>query len=176
MPSFPPEPTDPALACNDLVRGIAGEFRRRLQGEYLPRIARCVQLLGPARLWQRPGPHGNSVGNLLLHLRGNTTQWILAAFGDVDDQRQRDWEFAAEGGSDGDSLLATLTAVVERACEVVDGLDATELLRVHRIQQRYDETGLAAVLHVLEHFSGHAGQIYAWTKQALGIDLKFYDL
>lgn len=176
MYTQPPAAPDPNTACNGLVRGIAVEFRRRLQGEYLPRIAYCVNRLGPERLWQRPGLHGNSVGNLLLHLRGNTTQWILAAFGQVTDQRQRDQEFAADGGHDGDSLLAALGNVVAQACAVVDGLDATELLRVRRIQQRYDETGLAAVLHVLEHFSGHAGQIYAWTKQVCGIDLQFYDL
>jgi uncharacterized damage-inducible protein DinB len=172
----PSAAADPATAGAGLVRGIAVEFRRRLQGEYLPRIAYCVKLLGPGLLWQRPGPFGNSVGNLLLHLCGNTTQWILATFGKVADQRQRDLEFAADGGHDGDRLLAALTVVVEQACAVVDGLDAAELLRVRRIQQRYDETGLAAVLHVMEHFSGHAGQIYAWTKQARGVDLKFYDL
>jgi len=32
------------------------------------------------------------------------------------------------------------------------------------------------VLHVMEHMSGHAGQIYAWTKQVTGKDLAFYDL
>jgi hypothetical protein len=47
---------------------------------------------------------------------------------------------------------------------------------VRTIQQRYRESGLQAVLHVLEHFSGHAGQIYFWTKQVTGQDLKFYDL
>lgn len=45
-----------------------------------------------------------------------------------------------------------------------------------RTVQGYRETGLSAVLHVLEHSSGHAGQIYAWTKQAADSDLAFYDL
>lgn len=159
-----------------LAAGVAREFRRRLQGEYLPRIRVCVQLLGDEVLWRRPGPHGNSVGNLLLHLAGNTTQWILATFGAVADQRHRPAEFAAEGGVSGETLLANLAAVVEQACALVDGLSVAELLRERRIQQRYQETGLAAVLHVLEHFSGHAGQIYAWTKQVTGTDLRFYDL
>ena len=42
--------------------------------------------------------------------------------------------------------------------------------------QGYAETGLSTILHVLEHSSGHAGQIYSWTKQVTGVDLAFYDL
>lgn len=166
-------PDDPARR---LARGVAAEFRRRLQGEYVPRIRRCVELLGDAGVWQRPAPHCNSVGNLLLHLAGNTTQWILATFGACDDARDRKAEFAAEGGLPAAELVLRLAAVVDRACDVVDGLSIDDWLRQRTVQQRYAETGLSAVLHVLEHFSGHAGQIYAWTKQATGQDLRFYDL
>lgn len=155
---------------------VAAEFRRRLLGEMLPRLRDCVRRLGDACLWQRPGPTGNSVGNLLLHLRGNTTQWILATFADEPDRRARSAEFAAAGGASGEELLAALADCWARACDVVDGLSVEQLLRERTIQGRYRETGLAAVLHVLEHCSGHAGQVYAWTKQATGADLRFYDL
>lgn len=164
---------DPAAA---LARGVAVEFRRRLQGEYLPRIAHCVDLLPADAVWRRPAPHCNSIGNLLLHLAGNTTQWILATFGDTRDARDRPAEFAAVDGAAGADLVADLRTVVDRACAVVDRLSPAELLRERTIQQRFAETGLGAVLHVLEHFSGHAGQIYAWTKQVTGKDLRFYDL
>ncbi|MBL9077620.1 MAG: DinB family protein [Planctomycetes bacterium] len=163
---------DPAA----LTRSIAHEFRRRLLGEMLPRISACLDRLGPAGVWQRPAPHCNSAGNLVLHLCGNATQWILATFGVVPDQRVRDEEFAATGGPSPAELKARLTAVWTRCCDTVDALPAAEWLRERTIQQRYRETGLTAVLHVLEHASGHAGQIYAWTKQATGQDLRFYDL
>ena len=159
-----------------LARIVAGQFRRRLLAEQLPRLRVCVGMLGDAGVWRRPAPHCNAVGNLLLHLRGNTTQWILATFGAVDDARNRPAEFAATEGSTGAELLDALAAVWQRACDLVDGLSVAELLRPRLVQGRYTETGLAAVLHVLEHCSGHAGQIYAWTKQATGQDLKFYDL
>jgi uncharacterized damage-inducible protein DinB len=167
-----PEPD----AAQALARGVAVEFRRRLQGEYVPRIRRCVELLGEADVWSRPRDNCNSVGNLLLHLAGNTTQWILATFGDVDDRRDRAAEFAAENGATGTELTAHLAAVVDRACAAVDRLSPQDLLRPRVVQQTFEETGLSAVLHVLEHFSGHAGQIYAWTKQVTGKDLRFYDL
>ena len=164
--------TAPAVA---LARGVAQEFRRRLLGEQLPRIAKCCELLGEERVWQRPGPTTNSVGNLLLHLAGNTTQWILAVFTELPDARERDAEFAARGGRTTQELLAQLGDVYARACDVVDGVPVAELL-APRVVQGFDETGLSAILHVLEHSAGHAGQIYAWTKQVTGQDLAFYDL
>ena len=173
---MPHEPPTAKGAATELARSIATEFRRRLQGEYLPRIRHCVNLLGDTRVWQRPAPNCNSVGNLLLHLAGNTTQWILATFGDTADARNRPAEFAASGGQTAAELLERLAAVVDRACDVVAAQPVEELLRPRLVQARYQETGLSAVLHVLEHFSGHAGQIYAWTKQATGQDLRFYDL
>lgn len=171
-----PTPHGPDAAdAARLARAVATEFRRRLLGEYVPRIERCVQLLGEADVWRRPSPNCNSVGNLLLHLAGNTTQWILAGLGDVTDARDRASEFAAAGGRGGRTLAAELRAVANAACDVVDRQGPADLLATRRIQG-YDETGLSAVLHVLEHFSGHAGQIYAWTKQVTGQDLRFYDL
>lgn len=165
--------------AGQLVAGIAGEFRRRMLDEYVPHIERCVAMLGEERCWQRQGAAGNSVANLLLHLEGNMRQWILVTFAGAGDQRDRDSEFRANIGEQPATtaeLMQRLRQTVTECTAAVDGLDAAALLRRHRIQQRYDETGLAAVLHVLEHFSGHAGQIYAWTKQLTGEDLRFYDL
>jgi uncharacterized damage-inducible protein DinB len=159
-----------------LARGIKAEFRRRMQGEYIPRIGCCIELLPEPSVWQRPNPACNSVGNLLLHLCGNVTQWILVTFTHCADQRDRPAEFAATSGATGRELHARLAAIVDRACDLVDGLSIDELLRERTIQARYRETGLAAALHVMEHMSGHAGQIYAWTKQVTGKDLAFYDL
>lgn len=164
-----------ASDADPLARIVVAQFRRRLLDEQLPRLRRCAELLGDARIWQRPHRHGNSVGNLLLHLAGNTTQWILATFGAIDDRRERAAEFAAEGGRSAADLLELLERTYVRAVAVVEGLPVAELLRP-RLVQGYQETGLSAVLHVLEHGAGHAYQIYAATKQALDVDLRFYDL
>ncbi len=175
-----PEGTPPPEATA-LARIVAAEFRRRLLTEQLPRIRHCLAALGDAApadaaVWQRPSPNCNSVGNLVLHLCGNPTQWILATFGAVPDSRDRAAEFAADGGLDAAALGDRLAGVYTRACAAVDAATVADLLHERTVQGRYRETGLSAVLHVLEHSSGHAGQIYAWTKQVTGRDLRFYDL
>ena len=170
------------MSATDLTRGIAVEFRRRMAGEYVPRIGKCLllldELLGNDAIWRRPAPNCNSVGNLVLHLSGNVRQWIHAGLRGDADARQRDAEFAAEveQGIDRSALLQQLTDTVNEACDIVDGISVAGYLEQHTFQARFEETGLAAILHVLEHFSGHAGQIYAWTKQVTGKDLAFYDL
>ena len=168
------DPT-PQDASRALARIVATEFRRRLLTEQLPRIRRCVELLGAERFWQRPSANCNSVGNLLLHLCGNTTQWILAQFGSLTDARERSAEFAADGGASPQQLVDRLADVYTRACAAVDRVAVADLLSPRRVQG-YAETGLSVILHVLEHCSGHAGQIYAWTKQVTGTDLHFYEL
>lgn len=163
-------------ATERLVAQIAAEFRRRMQGEYAPRIRQCVASLDDPQVWHRHGAAGNSVGNLLLHLAGNITQWILVSFAGVADRRERPAEFAASGGASGLELVERLAAVIDQACAAVDRLTVADLLAVRTVQQRYQETGIGIVLHVLEHCSGHAGQIYAFTKLLTGRDLRFYDL
>ncbi len=165
--------------ARQLAAGVAQDFRRRVLDEYVSRIRHCVSLLDEEQLWHRPGPHNNSVANLLLHLDGNTRQWILAGIDRQSDDRDRDGEFAARqapDGASGEELMARLTATVEASVAVVDQLGPEDLLEVRTFQSRWDHTCLSAILHVLEHFSGHAGQIYAYTKSTLGIDLKFWDL
>ena len=160
----------------DLLAAIVrSEFRRRLVDEQLPRITRCVQLLGQERVWRRPSKNCNSVGNLILHLCGNTTQWILAEFTDLEDRRQRHAEFAACEGASVAELSERLQDVYHTACDTVDAVSDEEMLAPRTIQG-YAESGLSAILHVLEHTSGHAGQIYAWTKQVMDVDLRFYDI
>jgi uncharacterized damage-inducible protein DinB len=156
------------------------EFNARaiqhLRGEYLPRIEAALRSLAQEHLWWRPHGRSNSVGNLLLHLEGNVRQWILHGLGGEADQRLRDGEFAAREGADAAQLFAALQVTVLAACAVIDGLDAEDLLQERRIQGR-NCTALAAVLHVVEHFSWHTGQIVWIAKERGGEShgLAFYD-
>lgn len=162
-----------------LTSCLAAEFRRRMLDEYVPRIRRCTELLSEEQMWTAPGPSSNSVANLLMHLAGNVRQWILCGLGGQRDDRDRPFEFSGTRDQVDlpvSALLGRLEETVRQAVAVVEDLTPHDLMQETLFQQRYSETGLGAVVHVIEHFSGHAGQIYAFTKQVTGADLKFHDL
>ncbi|GIU80784.1 MAG: hypothetical protein KatS3mg005_4022 [Bryobacteraceae bacterium] len=149
------------------------EFSVAKLRQYLARIHSCLALLNDQQIWQRPSPASNSIGNLCLHLAGNVRQWILHGIAGEPDTRRRDEEFAARGGIPKAELLARLDDAVHCACQHLESLPPARLLASTR-PQNYDVTVLEAIYHVVEHFSGHTGQIIAATKAMTGADLGFY--
>jgi uncharacterized damage-inducible protein DinB len=146
-----------------------------LRRHYLPRIDRCLQQLSDEQTWWRPNGASNSVGNLVLHLAGNVRQWIVSGLGGAADARRRDEEFVERGPLPRARLLLTLRTAVSDACRILRRLAVAYLTRVYRIQG-LRVTGLNAVLHVVEHFAYHTGQIIFITKQQVGRDLAFTNL
>lgn len=138
------------------------------------RIETCVSKLTPEQIWARGAQNENAVGNLMLHLAGNVRQWILHGVGDQPDVRIRDAEFDARGGLDAGELKRRLRSTVEEAAAVIRALPPGRLCEVRRIQTHYEVTVLEAIYHVVEHFSGHTGQIIFATKILTGEDLAFY--
>lgn len=175
-----PNPAAADDAAVQLCAEIARVFRLRVLDEAMARIRKCVTTLSDAQVWHRPSANSNSIANLLLHLQGNVRQWILSGLGGAADQRDRPGEFAARADAaqpSGRELCDRLEATVREAVAVVDGLTPARLLQRYPFQGgKFPDTGAGCVLHVLEHFSGHAFQIYDRTKQATGRDLRFYDL
>jgi uncharacterized damage-inducible protein DinB len=151
---------------------IQNESLRRLR-EGQERIHACVKRLNDEQLWHRPNANTVSVGNLVLHLTGNVGQWINSTLGARPDQRNRDSEFAEQGPMDKRLLLEQLDATLAQAYEVIRGLNAQDLERTWGVQG-FRETGVAIVVHVVEHFSYHVGQITLHTKLLLDIDTGYY--
>ena len=144
-----------------------------LASDFLPKVERCLDRLTDEDVWWRPNGASNSIGNLMLHLSGNVTQWILGGVGGQARERHRQQEFDERTHIPAKDLLAKLRSVVEEAVEVIRGLDDKALLARHRIQD-YDVTGLEAIYHVVEHFSMHTGQIILLTKARTGEDMNLW--
>jgi uncharacterized damage-inducible protein DinB len=155
------------------AEGVVAHSVERLE-HYLAQIRRCSLLLGDEGVWERPNGHVNSVANLVLHLTGNVRQWILGGVGGIPVERDRPAEFAARGGAGAAELVDGLTAAVCDAIGVIRGLDSVRLAET-RVIQGYDVTVQTAVLHVVEHFSYHAGQVVHATKWLKDVDLSLYD-
>ncbi len=141
--------------------------------EFSERIETCVGKLTPEQIWARHGENENAIGNLMLHLEGNVRQWILSSIGGEPDARARDAEFAARGGAAVADLRERLRSTVAKAVALIRTLPPERLADRMTIQG-YDVTVLEAIVHVIEHFSGHAGQIIFATKLLTGEDLAFY--
>ncbi len=148
------------------------EFAELYWSEYLGKIEQAVAPLTGEQLWWRPNEGSNSIANLLAHLHGNLSQWVLAGLGGRTFERHRDEEFAARGGRSKAELLADLAATVTRCQETIRSLSPEDLARVRRIQ-KYELDGYRALFHTVEHMSYHTGQIVLLAKQ-LGARLDFY--
>jgi uncharacterized damage-inducible protein DinB len=141
---------------------------------YSDKIKHCVGLLDESQLWWRANERSNSVGNLMLHLSGNLSQWVLNGIGGRPFERQRSMEFSV-GGTTREQLIGGLTRVVAECRAVVSGLAEADLLAPRTIQS-YSTDGLRALLHAWEHMSYHTGQIVLLTKHLIGdrIEIDFY--
>ena len=148
--------------------------RHLLTSDYLPKIEACLHRLSEEDIWWRPNEASNSIGNLILHLCGNVTMWIIGGVGGRNFQRNRQQEFDERRQIPKAELLTKLKRVVEEADEVIESLDENELLHRREIQT-YEVTVLEAVYHVVEHFSMHTGQIILLSKARVAEDLRLWE-
>ncbi|GJM36083.1 MAG: hypothetical protein DHS20C18_50840 [Saprospiraceae bacterium] len=152
---------------------IMQESRRRLFGEGVPRLEQCLEQLTEAEIWYRPNEQSNSVGNLVLHLCGNVRQWIGTGLGKKEDTRQRSGEFSEQGPLSKAELLKRLADMQQETEAVFDQISVADLLTDHSVQG-FRENGIGILIHVVEHFSYHVGQVVYFVKSRKATDMGFY--
>ncbi len=151
------------------------ELAARYLDEYREKIELAIEHLGEEDLWWRPNERSNSIGNLILHLEGNLSLWVLAGLGKGSYERDRAGEFEARERIGRQDLLLRLSRLISSAREVIGRLEEEDLYREVEIQG-YEVDGLGALMHAVEHMSYHTGQIVWIAKQLRGSDrpLEFY--
>ncbi len=137
-------------------------------------LVKSFEQLEEVDLWKRPNVSSNSTGNLILHLCGNITQYAISSLGCSKDIRNRDREFTIDSGYSKDELLQLIRDVIERAKENIKGCSEEQLLKLREVQG-FNLTGIGIIIHVVEHYSYHTGQIAFWTKLLKDKDLGFYE-
>ncbi|WP_419211451.1 DinB family protein [Maribacter sp. X9] len=125
------------------------------------------------QLWQKPNASLNSIANLLLHLSGNITQYIISSLGEKEDIRERDLEFSTIGGLTKSEVLKKLEDTVDTAKRVIFDATPEQLLKIRSVQG-FSFSGVGIIMHAVEHYSYHTGQIAFWVKQLIEKDLGFY--
>lgn len=142
--------------------------------ESMRMIKICLDKLGEDVIWKKPNATSNSIGNLILHLCGNITQYGIASLEGLEDNRNRDQEFETLSGFSKKDLVQKLDETVEKAKRSFSSASINELIRKRSVQG-FEFSGIGNILHVVEHFSYHTGQIALWTKMLNNEDLGFYD-
>ncbi|RYC51228.1 DinB family protein [Flagellimonas olearia] len=141
--------------------------------ESLRMITICLDQLPESDIWKKPNASANSIGNLILHLCGNITQYGIASIQNLEDTRSRDEEFSVSSGFTKAELIQKLSDTIDEAKRAFYEAPLEELLR-RRAVQGFQFSGVGNIIHVTEHLSYHTGQIALWTKLLKDTDLGFY--
>jgi len=156
-----------------MIEIIKKEFHRRIIEEGYTRIEKCMNQLSTEDIWYTPNENSNSMANLVMHLNGNVRQYIVSGVGGVRDIRQRDLEFDKTNRKPISEILKDLKTTVEKSHKVITQLEKN-VLTEKRTVQGFDESVLSIIIHVIEHFSYHVGQITYFTKARKNIDTGYY--
>lgn len=152
---------------------LTKEFEHRVFEESYTRIYRCLSLLSDQQIWLSPQGNVPSIGCLILHLCGNARQWILSGIGGEPDNRNRDDEFVTHHNirkADFVFLLENLKVKLQDCLREMPEAVLSQPLRI----QGFDVTGFSVLVHVIEHFSYHTGQITTLTKLYSQQDTGYY--
>lgn len=162
------------MAPFDLAARFLDRSRHYLCDEYPIKLTAALRSMPADKLWWRPNDAANSAGNLVMHLAGNVRQWIVAGVGGAPDVRARNAEFAADGGMDGEALIAHLLAARNEVRSTLADVTPGMLGESRWIQGR-ETTVFAAIYHVVEHYSGHVGQVILLAKSFTPGAVRFYE-
>ena len=149
--------------AND-IRGSALEaLRTRISKVFPAQIRSCVEQLNEEELWWRPNETSNSVGNLVLHVRGSVLHFLFRGVGGHEYERDRPAEFAVPASVSKAQLLALIDEMVEKVAQTFDELDASRLSDP-ATEPAYYSTIFEDLFGVALHLATHAGQIVYVTK------------
>lgn len=151
---------------------LANSIYRLDEGTRMIKIS--LESVSESDIWKKPNDSSNNIGNQIIHICGNMTQYIIASLEEQDDYRNRDEEFSMTGGFTKIQLIQKLEDTVNKAKLVLNGCNKRQLIKKREVQG-FNLSGIGIVIHAVEHYSYHTGQIAFWTKLLTNKDLGFYD-
>lgn len=140
--------------------------------EGLERIQICLNSISDNDLYASPNAQITPIGNQIVHLIGNVSQWLGNGILGLSYARNRDLEFERSDLNKAD-LLRSYVSLKDWLLPELSKLDTLDLHQEVFIQG-FNKSYAAAIIHVLEHFSYHIGQISLLTKLIAKKDLGYY--
>lgn len=138
-------------------------FRARILKDFPEQIRSCLNVLNNSEVWWRPNEKANSIGNLILHMVGSTTFYLVQAIGGNEFVRDRPAEFGQRSQLPRERLLQKMDELLGK----IDSITAD--LTPEQLMQTTDRTGKSTtnaqiLIHVMIHLATHVGQIVYITK------------
>ena len=130
------------------------------------RVERAARALPADKLWVKPFPFGNSVGNLVLHLTGNLNHYIGALIAGSGYVRDRAREFSDHGPYPLEQILQRFREAVAMVVKTLHAQREADLARPVA-DQKPVQTRFGLFLVCAAHLSNHIGQM-SYLVQALG--------
>lgn len=158
---------------NKLCKQIVASFKEHVFDESFDRLKRCIDHLTEKEIWYSHNEHINSVGNLILHLCGNARQYIISGIGGAKDNRKRQEEFDSKNVTEKAALKQMLDDLKVDLMPVLEQIEPTTLIEVRKVQG-FEKSVLSILIHVIEHFSYHTGQVTYLVKLIKNIDTGYY--
>lgn len=162
---------DESPLADQLHKAIIEE-QNGLLSAAMAKLSHCLGQVSDDHIWWRPASDLNSIANLVLHVCGNLTQWIISGVGGAEDLRQRSAEFSVTEGLTRSEVAEQLDSTIAKVREVMGEVSSTDLLTTREIQG-FEVTGLGAIVHSVTHFVGHTHQIIQITRLCLGTKYEF---
>jgi hypothetical protein len=148
---------------NDTNSLILEALHTRITRVLPAQIRSCIEELSEEQLWWRPNEQSNSVGNLVLHVRGAILHFLCRGVGGLDYNRDRAAEFAAEATIPKQRLLEIFDEMVEKSEQTFAGLDPS-CLSEPSTEPAYYSIVFEDLFGAAIHLATHTGQIVYITK------------
>src|SRR4051812_274462 len=117
---------------NEITANFVAETRQTL-GAMRKKIVNCLEQLTDDDINWRAFEGANSIANLVTHLCGNVSQWVIAGVGGDVVQRDRPSEFAPGLRATRAELIERLNATLRRADEVIAAVSAETIASPRKI-------------------------------------------
>ena len=153
---------------------IIEEFENRIFFESYERIFKCLSLIEEQDVWHSPNPTITSIGCLIQHLNGNVRQWILSGIGQQSNVRKREEEFVQHFEKTKNDLIKEMKELQMELAQFFEN-EPTIHLQQKITVQNFNLTIFSAIIHVIEHYSYHTGQITTITKLLTNKETGYYE-
>jgi hypothetical protein len=142
--------------------GLAAYFRM-IQA----RIHELTEPLSTEQLWTKPYRHGNSIGNLVLHITGNLNYFVGAQIAQTGYVRHRDLEFSGSGKPKAD-VLSELDQAIETVVTAIGEQARDDWSAPYSAERTEHRDRFSMVLKCAGHADHHVGQMIYLQRELLG--------